>query len=245
MMPVVPVKLITKAGNEVTTNCFLDVGSSGSFITEGLVQRLGLQGEEVDISLDTVTTQEMKVKSSIVDGLKVGALSGGKMFPLPPLFTLGNLPITVSDRCQPAEVAAWPHLSGVNLEVLERPVELMLGSNVAELLVAREVKAPLEGPGPVGVRSHLGWHVIGSAGGGSRQRPHRVNFLRLIKPVPRRARPLVPRDKDKAVTRSLGAYGYAVKVPPKEETERGVVLAPPWRRRARKRKARVVFDGAG
>ncbi|XP_043206534.1 uncharacterized protein LOC122372920 isoform X2 [Amphibalanus amphitrite] len=66
---------------------------------------------------------------------------------------------------------------------LEAPVEVMIGSNAAPLLAAREVRLPPAGVGPVGVRTCLGWYVIGprrpGAGGDSR---FWVNFLRVCEP---------------------------------------------------------------
>ncbi|XP_043240715.1 uncharacterized protein LOC122391117 [Amphibalanus amphitrite] len=44
---------------------------------------------------------------------------------------------------------------------LDAPVELMIGSNAAQLLVAQEVRHPEEGSGPCGVKTCLGWYVIG------------------------------------------------------------------------------------
>ncbi|KAF0297735.1 Transposable element P transposase [Amphibalanus amphitrite] len=71
MMPVVPVRLIDKAGKEVFTSAFLDQGRSGCFVTSRLASQLSLEKDEVTITIDTVTSEGREVKSAVVDGAKV------------------------------------------------------------------------------------------------------------------------------------------------------------------------------
>ena len=71
MMPVVPVRLKGTAGKEVQTNAFLDQGSSGSFITSRLVSQLGLEKEDLTITIDTVANEGQEVMSAVVEGVRV------------------------------------------------------------------------------------------------------------------------------------------------------------------------------
>ncbi|XP_043188700.1 uncharacterized protein LOC122363473 [Amphibalanus amphitrite] len=161
MMPVVPVRLIDKAGKEVFTSAFLDQGSSGCFVTSRLASQLSLEKDEVTITIDTVTSEGREVKSAVVDGAKVGPTSSDETFPLPPLFTLDQIPVSRQDGCHSEDLERWPHLVGIPMRDLDAPVELMIGSNAAQLLVAQEVRHPEEGSGPCGVKTCLGWYVIG------------------------------------------------------------------------------------
>ena len=186
MMPVVPVRLKGRSGRVVQTNAFLDQGSSGCFITSHLVNQLGLEKDMVTITIDTVASEAQEVRSAVVEGARVGPVDSDESFALPPLFTLDRIPVTAQDKCRAEDLKRWPHLAGIPLRELDEPVELMIGSNAANLLVALEVRCP-EGKGqsdvtptPVGVKTCLGWYVIGpsvlEAGADPRCL---VNFLRI------------------------------------------------------------------
>ena len=63
------------------------------------------------------------------------------------------------------ELQVWPHLSDLELtEVAGTQVTLLLGSDVAELVVPLEILHGLKGS-PVGVRTREGWTVTGRVPG--------------------------------------------------------------------------------
>ena len=70
----------------VVTYAFLDPGSSASFCTEGLMNRLNLSGRRSDILLRTMG-QEKVVNSHIVMDLEVAGLDTDCFCELPELFT--------------------------------------------------------------------------------------------------------------------------------------------------------------
>ena len=217
MMPVVPVRLIGKAGKEVYTNAFLDQGSSGCFITSRLASQLSLEKDEVTITIDTVTSEGQEVASAVVDGARVGSTSSDEIFPLPPLFTLDHLPVSRQDKCRSEDLERWPHLVGVPLGDLDAPVELMIGSNAAQLLVAQEVRPPEEGEGPYGVKTCLGWYVFGSGTVGSGADPRcLVSFLRVSETTTR---------PDDSVGEALGK-GWSDEPPIRDMPEAEVKASP-------------------
>ena len=184
MMPIVPVRVRTKFGGIVETNAFLDPGSSSSIMTENLAKRIGAHAQPVSICIDTVAGQTQNVESHWIDDLEVGPREGDEFYPLPPLFTLGTLPVTEADKCQQREFDRWDHLRGIEASQLDAPVELLIGSDAPLLLVATEIRSPIDSRGPYGVKTVLGWHVFGpdgaDAGGDS---THSANFLRMTEPV--------------------------------------------------------------
>lgn len=183
MMPIVPVRLRSRNGEEVLTNAFLDQGSSGSFVTSRLASRLGFEREDVTIQIDTVYSKRQEVRSSVVKGVRIGSVSSDVSYEMPPLFTLDSIPISLHDRCRSDDLEQWSHLAGLPMQKLDVPVELMIGSNAAFLLTAQEVRSPADGVGPVGVRTCLGWYVIGPRQPGDRvDRRILVNFLRACEP---------------------------------------------------------------
>ena len=59
------------------------------------------------------------------------------------------------------ELQKWPHLSDLKLtEVSGTQVTLLLGSDVAEVIVPLEIRHGPKGS-PVGVRTRIGWTVTG------------------------------------------------------------------------------------
>ena len=178
-MPIVPVRLRSSTGREVVTNAFLDQGSSTSFIVEGLADQLGVERHPTTIRIDTVAKSEQEVESGYVEGVLIAPLAGTHYHDLPPLFTLPDIPVTSSDRCSPDQARRWDHLDGIEILDLNVPVGVMIGSNVADLLMVREVVSPSAGrKGPFGVRVDLGWYVVGLSCHSLDGRPHLVNFLR-------------------------------------------------------------------
>ena len=182
MMPIVPVRLIGKGGKKVLTNAFLDQGSSGSFVTSRLANRLGLEKEDVTIRIDTVSNKGEEVRSSVVKGVRIGPVASDEPL-MPPLFTLDTIPVSLKDRCLGDDFDQWEPLVGLPIHELDVPVEVMIGSNTAFLLTVQEVRSPPEGQGPVGVITYLGWYVIGPRRPGADDDPRcLVNFRRVNEP---------------------------------------------------------------
>ena len=181
-LPVLAVRLRCATGKVLVTNALLDQGSSGSFLTERLAARLGVRTERTTISIETVGTDRKTIPTAVALGLEVSSLDGDEFHTLPTLLTIESLPVTQDDRCQSSELSSSDHLQGVHLCELDAPVEVLLGSNCAALIVAREVRSPPMGEeGLCAVRTHLGWYVMGCAQGtaGSGERLT-VNLLRVL-----------------------------------------------------------------
>lgn len=100
-------------------------------------------------------------------------LSGSKYFSLPSLFTMEKFSVSGADKCSRDMAESWDHLSNLSIEDLDSPVQLLIGSNAPHLLVAEEVRAPGDYQKPYGVKSCLGWFVIGGSTGGGDPLPGR------------------------------------------------------------------------
>ncbi|XP_043210667.1 uncharacterized protein LOC122375380 [Amphibalanus amphitrite] len=181
-LPIVAVRLRATTGKVLVTNALLDQGSSGSFLTERLAARLGVRIERTTVSIETVGTDRKTIPTAMASGLEVSGADGGTFHSLPNLWTVDSLPVTLDDRCSSDELSGAAHLQGVRLCEADSPVELLLGSDCAALIVAREVRAPPMGEeGLCAVRTNVGWYIIGCAQGadvsGGRLS---VNFLRVM-----------------------------------------------------------------
>lgn len=179
LMPVVPVRVISPSGGVVVTYAFCDSGSSGTFITQGLADKLGEPCKSTTISVDTVCGSNSEISTSVLEGIRVGPLVGESSFVLPPVFTLNHIPVSSQDKCDLTELRRWPHLSDVDLSTIDSPVEMLIGGNCPQLLVPEEVRRP-ESDGPCAVRTPLGWYIIGPSSRQSRDSPrHTVNRIKV------------------------------------------------------------------
>ena len=80
VLPILPVKVKSSKGNKVIkTYAFLDPGSTGTFCSEKLINRLNTEGRKAKIHL---MGHAKTVESSIVDGLEILEFSG-EHYPLP------------------------------------------------------------------------------------------------------------------------------------------------------------------
>ena len=92
-LSIVPVKVKAKKGNTtVHTYAFLDPGSTASFCTLGLMNKLNLQGRKSNILLRTMGQRKV-VETSIVSGLEVTGLHGTDFCDLPCVYTQKNMPV--------------------------------------------------------------------------------------------------------------------------------------------------------
>ena len=184
LMPVIPVRVVSPRGKVVQTYAFCDSGNSGTFMSEGLAEQLGSPCKSTTISVDTVCGPGNEISTSVIENIRVGPLEGECLFSLPPVFTIGRIPVSSDDICDRIELSRWPHLFGVELsEIVEpRQVGLLIGANCPQLLTPEEVRRP-EGDGPCAVRTCLGWYVIGvssqsSRGSSSRHSVNRIGVSR-------------------------------------------------------------------
>ena len=159
-----PVKVKSKKGQKtVETYGFLDQGSSASFCTTGLMDRLNLSGRKTTIILRTMG-QEIIVDSCIVSDLEVAGLNSGWYCEMPDIFTQRRMPVNRSNVPRQEDLHKWPHLQHVYLPEIYTDVELLIGMNVPKALEPLEVIRSVE-EGPYAIKTMLGWTVNGHLGG--------------------------------------------------------------------------------
>lgn len=95
-LAIVPVKVKSKRGQRIVETYFLDQGSSASFCTLGLMDRLNLSGRKTKIILRTMG-QERIVDSCIVSDLEVAGLESGWYCEMPDVFTHCGMPVNRSN----------------------------------------------------------------------------------------------------------------------------------------------------
>ena len=161
LLQVAPITVHGPAGSQ-TTHALLDLGSQVTLVTDDLCERLGISGPVNDLVLTTVNGKE-RLRSRRVKFSIHSATNDEKREILvrdaqtTPTLNVTNHALDCFDEVN------WPHLADVQLPNKTRgPVEVLLGADMFELIVPREV---VEGPPgtPCAVRTLLGWTVTGRA----------------------------------------------------------------------------------
>ena len=157
-MAVVPVQVgMVGSTQMVHTYAFLDPGSNASFISDNLVQQLGLQGTKMTLSMDTMGVKHTMLTHAIKN-VAVCDISSTNAIRLPVLYSKDRIPVYNHQIPSNEDIAAWPHLEGVILPQVTADVGLLLGNNVPDAYSPLDVKV---GPSnsPHASCTRLGWIV--------------------------------------------------------------------------------------
>ena len=158
-LAIVPVQVKSKFGSEVVcTYALLDPGSSATFCTEALMNKLKLSGQKT-VMLLRAMNEEKPVSAYVVSGLEVSN-SSGEEFDLPDVFTHKTIPVGKENIPQQKDLERWPHLKEIHLPHIEADIGLLIGANVPKAMEPWEVVSSV-GNGPYAVRTKLGWTVNG------------------------------------------------------------------------------------
>ena len=163
-LPIVPVKVRAK-GQSVYhyTHALLDSGSTKTFCSKALIEKLDVKGEQAKLSLTTVNSSEstdvelvaLEVVVAKSRAEKAGAIQ------LPNVYALPNLPTLENCIASPSDIRKWPHLKDLRLpRVDESGVSILIGQDVPEALWPLELQKGKEGQ-PYATRTRLGWSLNG------------------------------------------------------------------------------------
>jgi hypothetical protein len=151
-MPVVEVHV-----NDTYKVCaLLDTGSSSSFCSRSLVDKLGITGNHVSYVLNTLEKSEEKL-SEVVD-LKICSLDKSENLHLSHVYVVNDIPA----KSMPVNVQLFPHLCDLPVSLRSDQVDLLIGQDNAEALLPLEVKKGHKNE-PFAVRTIMGWSLNGPA----------------------------------------------------------------------------------
>ena len=150
--------------NKRMTYALLDCQSNAMFVTEKLRQELGLEGVKSHLLLSTLHEQNEVVESRKVKGLTVMDLKHQNSISLPQAFTRQTNPFKSSQIPKPEVAKCWEHLRPIANELMpyrkDLEVGLLIGTNCPRAIKPREI-IPGSDDDPYGVRTDLGWGIIG------------------------------------------------------------------------------------
>lgn len=157
-MPIIPVRVWhPTSGIPLQTYAFLDIGSSVSFCSAKLMNKLGLKGEKRSINIQSMNSNT-RVDTELIDGLRVGDLDGQNEIKLPTCYTAAEIPVTQKHIPSSIDIASWSHLGDVVVPKIDADIDLLLGGNVPDAFAPIEIRT---GPSntPHAIRTRLGWSV--------------------------------------------------------------------------------------
>ena len=175
-MCVVPVK-VKYQNKEVTTYAFLDSGSSATFCSRKLVDRLGIEGEKKEVSLKTLGSQSCC--TGTVADLKVSSLDGDCEIEVRNVFSIDKIPVAPNPGLSRKELEDFSHLRDLSFpEVRGASVTLLIGVDVPEALWVEEVckGSPDE---PCAWKSPFGWSLMGKFSSAEFPSIVNANFVRI------------------------------------------------------------------
>ncbi len=174
--PTAIVKIANPTNLNVPARCFLDSGSTNSFITMSLVRSLGLQSNmrPYNVPLKGFQDTDLSHTKGIIDVRIRPHFSSEEVFNVTALVVQKICNDIPSETFRPD---SWPHLTTLQLAdpkwYYPAPVDILLGSDVFwEILLSQKLSGPAhDEPGmPKAFNSHLGWLVAGEVLGSKKRK---------------------------------------------------------------------------
>ncbi|XP_064642183.1 uncharacterized protein LOC135496665 [Lineus longissimus] len=185
---IVPVTLRHRDNVNETTIVYalLDEQSDGCFVIDSVLDKIGVEGEPYSLRLATMTSNTT-VECRQVRGLVVKGLYESQSFDMPVCYTRGGIPAKPSQVPRPENVRQWSHLEPVHGKLApffaDVEIGLLIGLSCLQAIKPLEV-LPGKEDDPYGVRTALGWGVVGMSPQGSRpQQRHHFSFRTQITEV--------------------------------------------------------------
>ena len=157
---VVPVEIVNPSSRlrKIRTNCFVDFGSTRSYISTNLARRLNLSGPTETISMATANATTSCLGSSVK--FAVRGLNESTEIVVSDAYTLESIPDVKEFVVHPEIIYKYDHLAHLEFAKVDSEVELLLGSDV----IARyPISESLVGGDDTPTAYHLviGWALAG------------------------------------------------------------------------------------
>ena len=163
-MAVLPVK-VRPEGTKlfIITYALLDSGSTSTFCTESLMNKLNVTGIKTKNSMTTLGKKDDLTETFLIRGLEIADIDENHLIKSPCLFTQQEIPLEKSDIATQEDVDRWPYLSTcVQITAPDSSIDigLLLANDVPEALDPQEVIHSQHG-GPYATRTKLSWTING------------------------------------------------------------------------------------
>ena len=143
----------------------LDTQSDTTFMLEKTKDEMNLHGVPVSLLLSTMSAMDERVPSERIEGLTIRSFDGEQRFALPTTYTRRFIPANHDHIPTPEMAMRIPHLSKISHHLMPLQsceVGLLIGYDCARALIPRDVIPPADDNGPYGLRTDLGWSIVGT-----------------------------------------------------------------------------------
>ncbi len=161
-LPFVAVRVkAADADHSVLTHAFLDPGSTKSFCSRQLLQKLGIHGESTTLALSTLNDENSCNAEEVT--LEVSGTRQKKTVVLPRVYAIDTFPNLTTNCATQDDLNKWDHLRDITIPSDSLDVSLLIGQDNPNVLAPLEVRrgGDME---PYAVRCCLGWMINGPVG---------------------------------------------------------------------------------
>ena len=141
-LPIVPVRIRTSNSEQsIVTQAFLDTGSTSSFITNDLIDKLGIRRTPV-VKVTTVTinhgTDTRKAK--VISDLEISDVFESSPYShLQPLLSIQRLPATIDDAPSQDDISEFPEFSNIFIPRVNSDVGVLIGNDNRHIMKPHEI----------------------------------------------------------------------------------------------------------
>ena len=161
LLQVIPVKVISNSGHQITTYGLIDSGSDITMVDPSLVKLLNIDGTPSKLSLTTVNSADVEERGMKVN-FKIASLDSKNdhVIAVNSAWAVKDLTIPLKHISLSRSLEQWPHLQEVHFPELERKkISILLGTNIQEAFVPLDVRKGNRNE-PLAIKSCLGWSIL-------------------------------------------------------------------------------------
>nr|XP_039272687.1 uncharacterized protein LOC120346953 [Styela clava] len=130
LLNVVPVKVrIAGRRNAVITNAFFDNGSTCSFISNSLMNKLKVNGPVTNLNIRTINNTVEHKQCTVIKNLELADFEESKYVRLNPLFSNDQIGVDQTDIPTQSDLDQFKEFNGIVLPKVECDVELLIGKD--------------------------------------------------------------------------------------------------------------------
>ena len=159
-LPIVPVRIRTSNSEQsIVTQAFLDTGSTSSFITNDLIDKLVIRRTPV-VKVTTVTinhgTDTRKAK--VISDLEISDVFESSPYShLQPLLSIQRLPATIDDAPSQDDISEFPEFANIFIPRINSDVGLLIGNDNRHIMKPHEIISSESDH--YAIRTAVGWVV--------------------------------------------------------------------------------------
>ncbi|XP_041470151.1 uncharacterized protein LOC121419759 [Lytechinus variegatus] len=177
LLPIVPIRVYASAKDDgVEALALLDSGSTSTFCTEELAERVKAHGSASTVSVSTLDRANSELHTTVVS-LRIEPRSSPRVVTLPRVYTKADINISVDHLLCRLDVDQFAHLSDIHFPSSNKvKVDILIGQDYPELLCPLETRRGEPGE-PYAVRTVLGWTLNGPVQGNGKRMPLSSHFI--------------------------------------------------------------------